>query len=203
MNESGAKIEWNKVPNVFPSSFESGFAQIRSETINHEFLSRTIGLRNTAGAKGSRPRRMNKITINSNLVRGRLDTIPTEEGGRRAAIAKLFSFPTSVPDLCPKNGTKLTNSLDVRVHASILEEERILILIEIDQSFSKNPKFQTRLILNYLRPDAIPKSSFRFAITIHLATKRQEFQLVPFQKKRKKKKNGKENKKQAEHHSSR
>lgn len=110
MNESGAKIEWNKVPNVFPSSFESGFAQIRSETINHEFLSRTIGLRNT-GAKGSRPRRMNKITINSNLVRGRLDTIPTEEGGRRAAIAKLFSFPTSVPDLCPKNGTKLTNSL--------------------------------------------------------------------------------------------
>lgn len=112
MNESGAKIEWNKVPNVFPSSFESSFAQIRSETINHEFLSRTIGLRNTAGAKGSRPRRMNKITINSNLVRGRLDTIPTEEGGRRAAIAKLFSFPTSVPDLCPKNGTKLTNSLD-------------------------------------------------------------------------------------------
>lgn len=99
MNESGAKIEWNKVPNVFPSSFESSFAQIRSETINHEFLSRTIGLRNTAGAKGSRPRRMNKITINSNLVRGRLDTIPTEEGGETSRNCEALFFPDECPRL--------------------------------------------------------------------------------------------------------
>lgn len=115
MNESRAKIEWNKVPKVFPSSFESGFAQIRTETINHEFLSRTIGLRNTAGAKGSRPRRMNKITINSNLVRGRLDTIPEEEGKTSRNFQLLFFL-----DLCSKNGTKF------RIHASIFLE-RILV----------------------------------------------------------------------------
>lgn len=46
---------------------------------------------------------MNKITINSNLVRGRLDTIPTEEGGReedepqfRTSFSPRRVFPTCV-----------------------------------------------------------------------------------------------------------
>lgn len=48
------KLNGIKYRRFFPSSFESGFAQIRTETINHEFLSPTIGLRNTTREGGGK-----------------------------------------------------------------------------------------------------------------------------------------------------
>lgn len=91
---------------------------------------------------------MNKITINSNLVRGRLDTIPTEEGGKTSRNFQVLFFPDECPPP-PKNWIKLTNSLDpFRVHASIFEAECILIRRirsrprEIDR-FSKNAKLRS------------------------------------------------------------
>lgn len=89
---------------------------------------------------------MNKITINSNLVRGRLDTIPTEEGGKTSRNFQVLFFPDECPPP-PKNW--ITNSLDpFRVHASIFEAECILIRRirsrprEIDR-FSKNAKLRS------------------------------------------------------------
>lgn len=201
MNESRAKIEWNKVPKVFPSSFESGFAQIRTETINHEFLSRTIGLRNTAGAKGSRPRRMNKITINSNLVRGRLDTIPEEEGKTSRNFQLLFFL-----DLCSKNGTKF------RIHASIFERECILVrrnrsIATARNPFSKNAKLGARLILNYLRHRYNSRIIFSFCdLVFHNLPSDEtceEFQLVRKEKKGKKWKGKQETSRTPTNHSSR
>lgn len=68
---------------------------------------------------------MNKITINSNLVRGRLDTIPTEgegEGGEGRKTNRNFEL-LSFPDECSrlvssKNGIKLTNEFVSRFDLS-------------------------------------------------------------------------------------
>lgn len=101
---------------------------------------------------------MNKITINSNLVRGRLDTIPTEEGGETSRNFQVLFFPDECPPP-PKNWIKLTNSLDpFRVHASIFEAECILIRRNRSIATARNV-FQKMQNFDHLDTDTIPNSS--------------------------------------------
>lgn len=144
---------------------------------------------------------MNKITINSNLVRGRLDTIPEEEGKTSRNFQLLF-----FPDLCSKNGTKF------RIHASIFERECILVrrnrsIATARNPFSKNAKLGARLILNYLRHRYNSRIIFSFCdLVFHNLPSDEtceEFQLVRKEKKGKKWKGKQETSRTPTNHSSR